>query len=111
MSATMFLPIRSNSPRSAPPGRPAMGAPVRFSRVMQRMQYMGQGFTDVYWDTVERPGRGVYVGMRTVYAGRKQWGSEDEPPWLKPEYGITHALVAVTERGAPVRVAFHDLVW
>lgn len=59
------------------------------------------------------PTDGVYVGWRTVYNGTYHRGTGSfaggDPPELRDRKGITHALVAVHQRSALVRVPWTHL--
>lgn len=93
--------------------RPTLGQRVTFTATLYR-NHLSRG--EVAWTALSNaPRSGVYVGMRTVYDGRVQHGHRDlesgyyEAAYFEAKTGITHALVAVHERKAPVRVPFDSL--
>ena len=92
--------------------KPQLGDPVEFTAVLIR----NRSADSLSWITSSVPARrGVYMGSRTVYEGRVRGGGstglegEYEAPYFCHDKSITHALVVVHERRAPVRVPFSAL--
>jgi hypothetical protein len=88
--------------------RPRLGARVRFSAVLKREKIYGG---PVIWKEHPASGSGVYVGFRVVYEGEHVRGGYEDPGFLRCPRGVSHALVAYSERAKPFRVPWGGLHW
>jgi hypothetical protein len=62
-----------------------------------------------YWDRASAKITGLFIGIRTLYDGDREWWGEDEGYTFKPRSHFRAALVVPSERENPVLVPLDSI--
>jgi len=82
--------------------KPALGQPVEFKARM----FKDKRRSETKWVRQEKPGKGLYIGQRTVFSGEVEWTDEYIAFWPKKHHIVY--LVVESEYKNPIHCLPED---